>query len=265
MIFDQEEASFKAQELAALQPRPKPAMETSIDDYLQERRLRLERRDLRPLYDSFQLHIDKHGLQNTNPGVAKDVLRRHRIEKCRDPPRSKADNVMRVRSLNTVPFRGDRGLCKSSLENIEELHSPDSDKELKEVAEADKVPAATSKLLSHFCSVQNIEPQQASLTDVSVEQNRSRPRAKDSGHWDKENISTIKSLESLDGQVYRNNKPRFIPATHCCICRIRFGLRAKLAVTKRCEHMFHEACFKRWVESHCKVFEEKCPKCSVNL
>lgn len=265
MIFDEGTQASGVCELDALQPRSRPPIETSMDDYLQERRLKLEKRDLSQLYHTYKLVINKNYFKSNTRQPQSGENRRRRIEKGRETSRAKNDITPRIRSLNTVSLRAKKPFVSETLENIKELNSPDSQLELTETADEVQNASSDRKGLGGFCSMHNIEQHPASLLDVSFDCHRPCPAARGSFPWGKENISTLKSFESLDSQPRCSRESRVAFDDSCSICCRHFGFKASIAITQRCGHIFHESCFTRWVLKNCKTLEEKCPKCSSNL
>ena len=258
MIFD------SAKELSANMSQAAPlggkaAIGTSIDDYMQERRQRLEKRDLGDLYRTCKLTINREYFHEASPGAEH---RRRRIGKARSPPREhggRTDRALQVRSLNVVPLRAQSG--KPVLESIKEMQGEHLAHPMKPTRRGRDENGAR-KELGAFCSLHALEPRAASLTDVEVECGRGASRA---GEWDPANVSTLKSLESLDRQSFCPREPVVSLDERCSVCRKRLGLRASAAVTIRCGHAFHEACFRKWVGENCAATEERCPKCLADL
>lgn len=265
MIFDDE--GFSA---PAAQPGPaerRPAIETSIDDYWQERRRKLEKRDLSELYISCKLAINENYFKINSRNAVKVDDRRRKIAKgscaaIADTPAA-AQNALQVKSLNVVPFRLESRLSKPS---IRELEAQDSQREMPE-ARPPRKENKQPRSLGHFCSMHNIDSHRASALDANFESHKARVAQNAKEQWDRENYSTLKSLESLDGtQPQKKEKENVITFDDKCpVCRKRFGLRAGIAITVRCDHIFHESCFRKWVEKNCKALEEQCPKCLSQL
>lgn len=258
MIFDDAEGFS-----AAVGPRAsgerRPAIETSIDEYWQERRRKLEARDLSELYITCKLAINENFFKINSRNAVKLDDRRRKIAKgscaALGEPLPKAG--LQVKSLNAVSFRGDPRASKLSIKELEGL---DSHRELNEAPPRAK-ENREARSLGHFCSMHNIDAQRVSTLEVNLENRKARAAQNAREHWDRENYSTLKSLESLDGTAPARRENVIAFDDKCPLCRKRFGLRATIAVTVRCEHIFHEGCLKRWVEKSCKALEERCPKC----
>lgn len=267
MIFDDLDF-FKESNASESHYIKKTVIETSIDNYWQERKQRLEKRDLTDLYRHYKLAINENFFKLEKGNRIQFSNRHKKINKLCERSLNVLESrvpsgIYPLKSQNCISMRQNNN-SKTILESIKEIENDDMNNLKKENFKSAKENGCLN-LKNKLCSMHEIDKYNFSQSGFNGQKENAPRDLNKNDQWSRENISTIKSLESLDEMNYKKTEPSINFDQKCPICMKNFGIKAEIAVTVACSHVFHETCFKKWIKKNCDIFDEKCPKCLKKL
>ena len=212
-----------------LPPAPPKCSHTSLENILQERKNRAETLDFSDFYRPFRLEINREffGPENARLLNEERVLTRRQRR------------IQKMPVITHFPQKKEQKhvFLKSMSENS---------------LSCNRLPVLEQKR-NFVCSVRELENVLPNLPSFHGKfLDLSKKKQPDM------RCETLKSLESLE---QKEKVEEHLNEKKCRVCLKKFRLKAILAITNRCEHVFHEVCLKRKLrESEIKT-EPLCPEC----
>lgn len=260
-------------------PAKAAEFETSLDNYWQERKHKIEKKDFSDVYQKYKVAINENFFKKNRETLiseAKVMTRAQRkikkqaglvdrtgvINNRGASFKSVRENQVSMNALPTVEEEEPLDKFTSSIHNLDQVEARRSRlprRKMRSMASRVEVGKLVSKCsfreLKTFVNFNDLERVKAFTTADFGEIANAEP----------EKMSTLKSLESLDAPAARKPSKPKVEGEKCPICHKKFILKSEIAITNACNHVFHEDCLKEAVAINWNPDVIKCPKCSATL
>lgn len=268
MIFDGLESCGERKETQSRSARISE-FETSIDCLWQERRAKFKQRNFSDCYKTFRVSINESFFARTKEELLAEtrvLTRRQRkiSKKGALPPlpsthkktepafRSVRDVGKSAKPLEPVEEEEDMERFTSSIHNLDEMEN--------QLAQKGHAQSMVSRLTS-LCSFQRFK----SMRQICLMDKGKAPSTACNSLADKENLDSIRSLESFEAPRLRRPSPPTVQQKKCPSCKKQFALRDEVAILSACQHVFHEICLKNALDQAEDLETLRCPLCAVIL